>query len=47
MVVVLIPPAVEPGEPPTNIRHTISIWLLSVNWFKSMVLNPAVRGVTA
>ena len=46
-VVVFIPPAVEPGEPPINIRIIISnkpVPLIAVIF---AVLNPAVLGVMA
>ena len=46
MVVVLIPPAVEPGLPPINIRSTVSILELVVRPAVSIVLNPAVLAVT-
>lgn len=46
-VVVFIPPAVEPGEPPTSIK-TITIPSPSfVIMVRSAVLKPAVLGVTA
>ena len=45
-VVVLKPPAVEPGEPPTSIRRIRSIWELPAKRVRSTVLKPAVRGVT-
>ena len=43
---VLIPPAVEPEEPPMNMRNTISnkVGVASSAMFTE--LNPAVRGVT-
>ena len=47
MVVVLIPPAVEPGEPPINISPTMRILLQPDSVVGSTVLNPAVLGVTA
>ena len=46
-VVVFIPPAVDPGDPPISIRIIMincPLWLITV---KSAVLNPAVLGVTA
>ena len=43
MVVVFMPPAVEPDEPPISIKIIISILLAWLMRFKSMVLNPAVR----
>ena len=46
-VVVLIPPAVEPGLPPISISTVVSRELLSESEDKSVVLNPAVLGVTA
>lgn len=46
-VVTLIPPAVEPGHPPINIRMMVRSWLLSVSLPTSIVLKPAVLGVTA
>ena len=45
-VVVLIPPVVEPVEPPMSIRQMDKNLLLSVNSFKGSVLKPAVRTVT-
>ena len=45
-VVVFIPPAVEPGEPPISIRIMISICPTSLSKVKFAVLNPAVLGVT-
>ena len=45
-VVVFIPPAVEPGEPPMSISIMISICPTSLSKVKSAVLNPAVLGVT-
>ena len=45
-VTVFIPPAVEPGEPPTNISN-IRTSLLEADMAEiSTVLNPAVRAVT-
>ena len=46
-VVVFMPPAVEPGEPPTSIRSPVSSRPFSLRRFRSSVLKPAVRGVTA
>ena len=46
MVVVFIPPAVEPGEPPMSINNVISIRPVSLRAVKSVVLKPAVLGVT-
>ena len=45
-VVVFIPPAVEPGEPPINIRITVSILLAGERAAVSVVLKPAVLAVT-
>jgi len=45
-VVVFIPPAVEPVEPPTTIRQIIRKILPSLRAARSTVLNPAVRTVT-
>ena len=45
IVVVFIPPAVEPGEPPIIINEITSICPASLNAVKSVVLNPAVLGV--
>ena len=44
-VVVFIPPAVEPGEPPINIRNTVSILLAGESAAVSVVLKPAVLAV--
>ena len=46
IVVVLIPPAVEPEEPPTNINIIMINCVVSLIFDKSTVLNPAVRAVT-
>ena len=46
-VVVFIPPAVEPGEPPTSISKIIMARDASVIAVRSMVLKPAVLGETA
>lgn len=46
-VVVLIPPAVEPGLPPMNIKIIVSNLLAGDNAAVSIVLKPAVLGVTA
>ena len=46
-VVVLMPPAVEPGLPPINMRTVVSALPDSESFVKSMVLKPAVLGVTA
>ena len=45
-VVVFIPPAVEPGEPPISIRMTIMAVPDSSIAARSVVLKPAVRVVT-
>ena len=45
-VVVFIPPAVDPGDPPISIHRIISAWLSPLTPFSSIVLNPAVRSVT-
>ena len=45
-VLVLTPPAVEPDDPPTNIRSIISSKVGSPTAPKSIVLKPAVRAVT-
>ncbi len=41
-VVVLIPPAVDPVDPPINIRHTITNREPSFSPARSTVLKPAV-----
>ena len=46
MVVVFIPPAVEPGEPPINIRMIRSMRPAPLKDVRSDVLKPAVLGVT-
>ena len=46
MVVVFMPPAVDPGEPPTNIHKIIMACPLALISDKSTVLNPAVLRVT-
>ena len=46
MVLVLIPPPVDPGEAPTNIKKIRSPVVAVPTAFMLMVLNPAVRGVT-
>lgn len=46
MVVVFIPPAVEPGDPPMSISTMVSIWPVSLKSVKSEVLKPAVLVVT-
>ena len=45
-VTVLIPPAVDAGEPPINIKIMVSSLDASVKALVSIVLNPAVLGVT-
>ena len=45
-VVVFIPPAVDPGEPPMSINIIVIAVPASLNCVKSAVLNPAVLGVT-
>ena len=45
-VLVLTPPAVDPEDPPMNIRSIISSKVGSPTAPKSMVLKPAVRAVT-
>ena len=44
-VVVFMPPAVEPGDPPMSMSITSTIWPTSLSAVRSMVLKPAVRGV--
>ncbi len=44
-LVVLIPPPVEPGEAPMNMRMIMTRIVGLVSWPMSTVLNPAVRGV--
>ncbi len=46
MLVVFTPPAIEPGDPPVNIRKIIMKSVLSLSAPTSTVLNPAVRQVT-
>ena len=46
-VVVFIPPAVDPGEPPTSIRAIISMLPAPDREEREAVLNPAVLGVIA
>lgn len=43
---VLIPPAVDPDDPPINIKNTISNKVGVASSAMLIVLNPAVRGVT-
>ena len=45
-MVVLIPPAVEPGLPPINIKMMLKSLLLSESCAISVVLKPAVLVVT-
>ena len=45
-VVVFIPPAVEPGEPPMSMSRIMTAWDTPPMAARSAVLNPAVRGVT-
>lgn len=45
-VVVFIPPPVDPGEAPINIRNIIKISTGNPRLVKSTVLNPAVRQLT-
>ena len=45
-VVVLMPPAVDPGAPPVIIKRTMMQRLPSLKSSMSIVLNPAVRVVT-
>ena len=42
MVVVLIPPAIDPGEPPINIKNIIIKRVLPLNAPISILLKPAV-----
>ena len=44
-VVVFIPPAVDPGDPPISMRTTMITMPDSVSRVKSAVLNPAVLAV--
>ena len=46
IVVVFIPPAVDPGEPPINIRIIIRYNPVSLIAVRFIVLKPAVLGVT-
>ncbi len=46
MDVVLMPPAVEPGLPPINIKIIVKNFPLSDKAAVSTVLNPAVLAVT-
>ncbi len=43
---VLIPPAVDPDDPPMNIKNTISIKVGVASSAMLTELKPAVRGVT-
>ena len=45
-LVVLIPPAVEPGDPPIHIKNIIKNKPAIENWSRGAVENPAVRAVT-
>ena len=45
-VVVFMPPAVEPGEPPVSISRMMMKRPTSLSFVKSRVLKPAVLGVT-
>ena len=47
MVVVLAPPAVEPGLPPVSMSSSVSSAEASESSAVAMVSKPAVRGVTA
>ena len=47
MLLFFIPPAVELGEPPININKIIIAFDAPVSIERSVVLNPAVLGVTA
>ena len=44
-VVTFIPPAIDPGEPPINIKSIITVKVLSLNADMSTVLKPAVLQV--
>ena len=46
-VVVLIPPAIEPGEPPIHINNIVNINEGMVNKLRSIVFKPPDLGVTA
>ena len=46
IVVIFIPPAVDPGAPPISIRMIMIILPLSFNLSRLWVLNPAVLVVT-
>ena len=46
-VVVFMPPAVDPGEPPISIKSVMTDCPVSLTDVKSAVLNPAVLGVIA
>ena len=46
MVVVFIPPAVEPGDPPISMSAMLKSFPESENSLKSVVLKPAVLVVT-
>ena len=45
MVVVFTPPAVDPGEPPTNMRKIVSSFEALPMPLTDTELNPAVRAV--
>ena len=45
-VVIFMPPAVDPGAPPTSISPVIIAMPVSDIFVRSAVLNPAVLGVT-
>ena len=45
--VVFTPPAVDPGDPPINISTIVSTLETGLSPVWLMVLEPAVRGVTA
>ena len=47
IVEVFIPPAVEPGEPPINIKIIKIVNPISLTPLRLIVLNPAVLGVIA
>ena len=46
MVVVFMPPAVEPGLPPMSMSPMVMVWPVSLRAVRSAVLKPAVLGVT-
>ena len=45
-VVVFIPPAVDPGEPPMSMSTMVTATARPLREVRSAVLKPAVRGVT-